>query len=340
MDGAGVIRGYGARVDNLITLWGSKRFRREATAWVDDQLGAAALERTDPLVVERVRFWSAVLYARVPAAPGGRVWLKATNPGQAFEGPLLAAVSVLEPDAFLTPLAVEAERGWVLLPDGGRTLREAMPDETVWAGLLGQVARVQRRLCADRGSPLPVPALPLGSVVGVVGDEIERLAACPASDPQHLSRQQAGIARTGLVRLEQAIELLAGLGVADSLQPNDVQDGNTFLPSAPGGPFRLFDLGDAFWAHPFAALAVPLRRAAGVRLADPLPMNPAVLRLAGAYFDPWPGIKAGEAVIRAADRVGAVHRAMSWSRLLKHTDTNRLADPPRVGNWLLQAVAP
>ena len=40
-----------------------------------------------------------------------------------------------------------------------------------------------------------------------------------------------------------------------------------------------FDLGDAFWAHPFAALAVPLRRAAGVRLADPLPMNPAVLRL-------------------------------------------------------------
>lgn len=339
MDGAGVIRGYGAGVDDLVALWGSKRFATDATLWVDGQLEAARLVRTGPLVLERVRFWSAVFHARVPAAPGGRVWLKATNPGQAFEGPVLAAVSVLEPDHFITPLAVEVERGWVLLPDGGRTLQEAMPDERVWADLLGQVARVQRRLSARCRSPLPVPALPLGSVVGVVGDQIERLASCPASDPQHLSRQQVGVARTGLVRLEQAIGLLAGLGVADSLQFNDVQDGNTFLPSAPGGPFRLSDLGDAFWAHPFAALSVPLRRAAGVRLADPLPMNRTVLRLARVYFDQWPGVAAGEAVIRAADRLGAVHRALSWSRLLKHTDTSRLTDPPRVGNWLLQAVA-
>jgi hypothetical protein len=38
-----------------------------------------------------------------------------------------------------------------------------------------------------------------------------------------------------------------------------------------GGPFRLFDLGDAFWSHPFAVLHLPLRAASGVGLADPLP---------------------------------------------------------------------
>jgi len=36
-------------------------------------------------------------------------------------------------------------------------------------------------------------------------------------------------------------------------------------------PVVLFDLGDAFWSHPFAVLHLPLRAASGVGLADPLP---------------------------------------------------------------------
>ena len=131
-------------------------------------------------------------------------------------------------------------------------------------------------------------------------------------------------------------------GIPDSLQPNDIHPRNAFLPLAPGHPFRLFDLGDAFWAHPFGVLHLPLRLAEGASLAGPLPGTAVVRRLAEGYLRCWPEVpqRRWPEVLLAADRLGAVHRALSWERLLAHVDADLLSDPPQVGTWLAQAVAP
>ena len=53
----------------------------------------------------------------------------------------------------------------------------------------------------------------------------------------------------------------------------------------------------------------------------------------------WPGDGGLPEVLEAADRLGAVHRAASWLRLLAPVDPDRLAVPtPRVADWLELAL--
>jgi hypothetical protein len=72
---------------------------------------------------------------RVPTA-SGPVWFKANTMDCAYEAVLAEALARSRPDAVLEPLAVDAERGWMLTADAGTTLRAlrdaAMPvDENV-----------------------------------------------------------------------------------------------------------------------------------------------------------------------------------------------------------------
>lgn len=325
---------------DLVATWSSDAFRAEVTAWVDAQLAPLGMRRLGVLRAERVRFWSAVFHAPVN---GGRVWVKVGNPGQAFEGELLRALATVAPRAVVAPLAVQPERGWWLLPDGGPTLGDAggPAAPAVWSRLLQQVAHLQRSLVPHRDALSMVPALPLGSVTEEVARRLDRLEALDEADPQRLDAGAAAIARAGLSRLDAAMSLLDELGLPDTLQPNDASVGNAVAPSSPGGPYRLFDLGDAFWSHPFGVLHLPLRLAAGASLAGPRPAASETGRLVGAYLRCWPEVPEPRwpEVVDAADRLGAVQRALSWERLLAHVDAATVNNPPRLATWLCQAVA-
>ncbi len=177
---------------------------------------------------------------------------------------------------------------------------------------------------------------------GLGADAIEDLAHLPTSDPQHLSAADASRLTGGLPALQDDLALLADLGIPETLQPNDVNPRNACGPDE-AAALRFFDLGDAFWSHPFAALHLPMRLAAGLDLAAPLPSAPAAVRVAEAYLARWPEAprRRWAAVVRAADRLGAVHRAASWQRLLAPVDPARLGLPtPRIADWLAAALRP
>jgi Phosphotransferase enzyme family len=107
-----------------VSGWDTAAWRRAAIAWADARLAAAGMERTGPVEQPRVRPWATVL--RMPTSHGA-VWLKAGAPETAFEAGLYGLLARAVPDAVLEPLALDAERGWMLLPDGGRTLRDSAP---------------------------------------------------------------------------------------------------------------------------------------------------------------------------------------------------------------------
>ncbi len=333
---------YGSGMADLVATWNSDAFRAELTGWVDVHLQTVRVRRLGVLRPVRVRFWSAVFQAPVDA--GGRVWVKVGNPGQAFEGELLGALSTVASRSVVEPLAVNAERGWWLLPDGGPTLGEEggpnMP--ATWTRLLEQVAHLQRDLAPHRETLSMVPGLPLGSVADEVALRLDQLAALGESDPQHLDADAAALARAGLPRLDAAMTVLEGLGIPDTLQPNDASLGNAVSATSPGDPYRLFDLGDAFWSHPFGVLHLPLRQAVGASLAGPRPTASETGRLAEAYLRCWPEVpqRCWPEALDAADRLGAVQRALSWERLLAHVDAGAVPSPPRLATWLCQAVAP
>jgi hypothetical protein len=99
---------------------------------------------------------------RVPTA-SGPVWFKANTMDCADEAVLAEALARSRPDAVLEPLAVDAERGWMLTADAGTTLRESgVPAERrleVWAGMLRAFAALQRAV-APRAAELVALGVP------------------------------------------------------------------------------------------------------------------------------------------------------------------------------------
>lgn len=319
---------------DLVALWRSAGFLADATGWVDGVLAARGLRRAGPLVERKVRFWAGV-YA-VPLATGGRAWFKVGNPGQAFEGPLLATLARIAPGLTVEPWAVDEQAGRWLLPDGGPTPE---PAPEVWDASVDLAAALQRA-CSDHLADLAVPRLDSEGAAAYAVDRVEHLASLPLSDPQHVGAEQARTLLAGAGRLADAMAVLSGSGLPMTLQPNDVHPGNTARGT--DGRLRLFDLGDAFLSHPWAVLAGPLRGVSGTRLREPLADTPATRALLDRYAEHWPEVDRADrhTLLAAADRLGSLHRAASWERLLAPVDPDRLGvETPRLVDWLALALA-
>ncbi|MEE6272367.1 hypothetical protein V2J56_03265 [Georgenia sp. MJ206] len=326
---------------DLVGCWTAEAFRGEATDWVRSVLGPQGRALRGTLVPHRVRFWAAVL---VGETDEGRVWFKATNTGQGFEVPLLARLGALVPDHVVRPLAVEPARGWLLLPDGGPTLRER-GEVTVadWEGLVAQAARMQVALVPheDELAEAGLPGLPPQDAYAYAVDLVAELASRPVGDPQHVPADEARLLRRGLERIRSRLSDLAASGVPLSLQPNDVSLSNT-VRGRGAERFRFFDLGDGVWSHPFAALQVPVRLATGAWSSPPAAGSPTADRLVRAYAEQWPQVRPGadlDRLVDTADRLASLHRCESWRRLLAHVDPDRLGTPtPRLADWLADAA--
>lgn len=276
---------------------------------------------------------------RIPLR-SGTAWFKVANPGQAFEGELLAALSRVASGRVIEPWAVEPVEGWTLLPDGGPTLDWESEDD--WLGLITDVALLHRHCQGHVAELAMLPSYEAAAAADRAEHLLAELARLPSQHAQHLNPDQARSCLRSLPRLRDQLAVLDDTGPASTLQPNDAQPGNAVRATARDQPRRLFDLGDAVWSHPWAVLHASGRGiAAGIRLTDPWPQEPATRRLVDAYAEHWPEISSSDrrTVLRAAERLGALHRAESWRRLLAETDTDMLVAPaPRIATWLIQAL--
>jgi hypothetical protein len=250
------------------------------------------------------------------------------------------------PEHVLAPVALDAGRGWLLLPDGGRTLRDVDggTDLAIWERLLAGFAQMQRTL---------VPYV--GELLGA-GTPDRRPARLPALRDALLGdRDLVMLGRPDGLTEEQHASLVAGapayaamcadldaFGVPASLQHDDLHDNNVFAPTAPGGPLRIFDWGDSVVGHPFGTLLVSLRVVA--HLTGLAYGSPALLRLRDAYLEPWTAdLDRADLVeaCRLALRIGGVLRADCYRRaLLEATPAGRQAYADGVPQWLLEGDRP
>ncbi len=307
------------RHPDAVTPWEDTVWRTAALDWLRD---ASAVRGLRPAGEWRVRLRPWSVLARLPLKDGGTVWFKANPPASAFEGPLTAALARWVPRQVLEPLAVDADRGWSLLPDGGPLFRDvldrAVPDLAVphrdvldrrpagpdtWAELLRQYAAVQYALVpyAPEIRRLGVPAMPPAALPGL----FDRLDTTP------LPPEERRALRDLRPRLSNWCAELAALGIPDSLDHADLHDGQLFHPAP--GRFTFFDWGDAVVGHPFSSLTVPARRARERYGPQVLP------RLRDAYLEPWTGGGHSAAelrrAVRLAWRLGALTRAAAYGRL-------------------------
>ncbi len=272
-------------------VWTTQQWRGEVLDWVAEQ-GARPLA---PVTQPRRTPWSTVL--RIPT-PDGVVWFKAAGQGCAFEGGLLQALAAYDAPHVVRPTAVSGSRGWVLLPDGGPTLREAGGTLADWERVLTGYGELQR---AVEGLPLPGVEDLRPSVLPAVLDGL--LSTVPV-EPLAELRALEPVFATWCAEL-------ATSGVVASVQHDDLHDANAFVDGT------VFDFGDACLAHPFSSLLVTLRVAAhrfGLAAGAP-----ELRRLRDAYLEPWTdGWSRAELELLAlfATRVGKVCRVRAWQRAL------------------------
>jgi hypothetical protein len=109
-----------------------------------------------------------------------------------------------------------------------------------------------------------------------------------------------------LPEFESLCRELAGYGIAETIQHDDLHDGQVFFAR---GRYVFFDWGDSCISHPFHSLTVNLRAAAAK--LDLEPGGAEVGRLRDAYLEPFGDLR------EAADlayRTGTVARALAWDR--------------------------
>jgi hypothetical protein len=259
---------------------------------------------------------------------------------------LLKALASWCPDRVLVPIAADVARGWLLLPDGGTTLRAAMPghpDEAHWADILADHAEFQRLVAphADELVALGVPDLRPERLPEVRQALLAEEAWLRIGRDDGLTVAQLAALRADADRYAGWCAELAAIGVPASINHDDLHDANLFAPPEPGGHYRVFDWGDASVAHPFAVLLVALRV---VGMLHKLPEGaPELLRLRDAYLEPWTAdfTRAElEAAVHLALRVGGVSRAHSYRLALAEASRAEIEETGSgVPLWLLETYS-
>ena len=322
-----------------IATWRDPGWREAALEWAVVQLARAGLEPDGEPEQPHVRTWSTAF--RLPLRGGGAAWLKSVGPGSAQEPVLAGALGGWVPDRVLVPLAVEPVRRLLLLPDGGRTLREGGPALAGWEGMVRAYARLQCDLVphADAMLALGVPDTRPEQLPALVDDLLADDEAQLAGRPDGLGPDGRRRLLAGRDDLAVACRELTDGGIPATLQHDDLHDANVFVAD---GRYRFFDWGDTSVSHPFLSLLVALRMAA--RTLDLPNGDPALHRLRDAYLELWNGYGSPRELREQCDlalRVAPLARALTWRRILRGVHRDERAEwADSVPGWTAETLAP
>jgi hypothetical protein len=285
----------------------SPPWRALAQEWIEDALERRGLSLTSPVEQPRVRPWSTHL--TVPTDQGC-VWFKATCPSMSYEPALQQAMARLAPGSVQDPLAVDAERGWMLTLDDGPTLGdERTPTLEDWRRALDETARVQRVLAAHRDELIAtgLPDAAPDTVVARFDRLLEIHEQSPADQGGRVSPDQITELRSRRSELVDACAVLAESSVPSTWQHGDLHPWNL---RDRDDRISFFDLGDGMWAHAVEVLSVPY----GVVTDQGSVPWPEVVT---AWTEAWEiESDAFERLWRASGFTHAVNRAVTWHRAL------------------------
>jgi len=317
---------------NATTPWDDPTWRNEVLHWVAQQLERHRMPPADKMQA-RLRPWSVVL--KISLAGGGLAWFKANPSGSAFEPALAQALPAWVPGRVLEPIAVNTDRAWSLMPDGGHLLGEALGrnsrDISSWEEVMREYAQLQLALIprADQLLALGVPDL--------CPDQLPRRFATHLRSNDALTADERTILHACLPRFTEWCQQLANSTVTCSLDHSDLHDGSVLTT---GGEYRFFDWGDAAVAHPFTSLLVTARV---IRERFGPADSPAVLaRIRDAYLEPFTAGGSNLTELRhlasIACRFCVISRADTWGRVFPSVQLTTAAHDAHVARWLRELL--
>jgi Ser/Thr protein kinase RdoA (MazF antagonist) len=292
--------------------WTEADWLAKATKWIH-----AKVEVTGEIEQPHVRPWSTVM--RVPTAEGD-LWFKAVSALHRFEPALTAFLGGLRPDSVPEVVALDTNRAWMLMRDGGLRLRELPPTVEDWEGVLSGYAELQ-----IAAAPHLAPLLDLGVPDFRLARLTDLLREMLSRQPEGLSADEHRAMLDRLPDVDAMAEQLVTYGIPETIQHDDLHDGQVFVRD---GRYLVFDWGDACVSHPFHTLTVTLRAAAWKLALEPGGRD--VLRLRDAYLEPFGRPAELAPVAEVAYRTGTLARAYAWYRYVSARQAQHQEDAEAV----------
>lgn len=306
-----------------VARWSDAAWLAEHIAWAEARLAEFGRRRSGG-VEQRARPWSTVV--RIPT-DGGVAWSKANGPGGFHEGPLLAVFAEVGVAGVLLPLAVDAARGWLLLDDGGRTLRDLIladgrkgdADLRRWEQIVGGYAALQRRMEGSAGAMLGagVPDERLARLPETLARLLDSDAIWSRVDAGDVAAIEAARRRLGDLApvVAELVEELAAPSIAPTVEHGDVHGNNIVIGE--DATARVFDWGDAVVAHPFLSLTGILGSLGHHAGVDPHGAD--LDRVRDAYLEVWTDVAPRASLARlipVAMDLGHITKAAAWERAM------------------------
>jgi hypothetical protein len=292
-----------------VSGWTDPLWIAAAHEWIRVQLDRLGAALTGPIEQPHVRPWATVM--RVPT-DAGPVWFKANAPVLGHEAAVVSVIAGTRPDLVPELLAADLERGWMLMGDGGLRLREIVERERSlrrWLELLPRYAQLQIDLAGHADELV------------ALGAPDRRLAVLASQYEQLLDRGVEGLPESDLHRLRgltaevgEMCDRLAGLGLPETIQHDDLHDGQVFVRD---GRYLFFDWGDACVSHAFFTMAVTLEGVLAWGLDD-VEGSEDIGPYRDAYLEPFAGYATRPQLEEAhtiALRLGWLCRALNVHRL-------------------------
>jgi hypothetical protein len=286
--------------------WTDPHWLAGAYEWIEARLAETGAARVGPIEQPHVRLWATVL--KIPTDQG-LVWFKANGGSQAYEAGVVAVLARVRPDAVPGLLAVDRERAWMLMADGGTRLRELVESErdlSRWFDVLPRYGELQLDVAQFRDDLLRAGAPDRG------------LDALPGLYERLLAVGSDRVPADELVRLRKLIPWvaegcreLASLGVPETIQHDDLHDGQVFVRD---GAYLFFDWGDSCVSHPFLTMSVTLEGVLSWGLDD-VENSVDIAPLRDAYLRPFERFGSAdqrEAGFAIALRLGWICRSLDY----------------------------
>jgi len=311
-----------------IATWSSPAWLAAAGSWLDERLAEAGMQRTGEVRQPHLLPWSTVLGA---PTTGGRVWLKAEGPSQAFEVGLYGLLCAVALNDVLTPIAIDADRAWLLLPDGGEPLRTQLSGDALAdavAAVPPRYAALQRVLVphADRLLVLGLADMRAAAMPERFDEALEAVHAYVEAHGTEHDWQACGRAAAMRPQVAAWAERLAGAPGAATIDHNDLHARNILTRG--DGDATFFDWGDSVVAHPFASMLVTLSFLR-IHVLECEPGDPRLLRVRDAYLGAFADLAPHAELVETLElacRLAKIARALTWERVAQALDPQDVED--------------
>lgn len=299
-------------------LWHDPEWQKQAYTWIRAQAEQNGIHLSGEIEQSHAYPWSTVM--RVPSQ-AGTLFFKATASETVYESALTEALAGWFPELLPELIAVDTERGWMLMRDGGEPLRALIrPTQDIrpWEAAIRRYAELQIGLVAHTAEilSLGIPDRRLANIPGLFSQLLTDDAILMIDQEKGLTSQEWDQVRARTARVAQLCTELAAFGIPESLNHGDFHDGNVLVNDE---RLTFFDWGDASVTHPFVSLRTLFVSIEIALKLDDYAFTPEMAVLLDHYLEPWERFASKEkvqAAYRLSKPLAAIVSALSWYKTI------------------------